>query len=368
MSKLRERLSSSNERIVIIETNPRKVSSVRVKMQSVSMNGTEISYTLDEKGNKIINKSYRDVKNLQRLPGTIVQYTARIDDQNGKLITGLDKYVPNDFIDEDFYRPGWEKILKGKKKIRLQELLEYKHNKPQGYYTSEVSGIIKSNIDENTPFYQRSESRVNLNDGITILNLDNPVHEVNYYMLLEHNMVANSFEDLEFNPNATHYIVDIDAEVKREADDIRKTNKFGAALEHVMSMEYNNLVNQFAKALFIDKGYTTKEQAYNAINSYVLKGSGNYDTFMTLYEMWKNPVTREKFVAYSDLFDFQNVPDLIVMRNNKIFWNQPIDDSGQRQIWEWKSKEDFINNFLLAPQYSEEVEQLRRQYAAKSRN
>ena len=53
----------------------------------------------------------------------------------------------NPYKDEDFYRDGWEKLLKGKAKIRRQELLEYKHNRPMGYYTNQVTNSIISKIN-----------------------------------------------------------------------------------------------------------------------------------------------------------------------------------------------------------------------------
>jgi hypothetical protein len=62
-----------------------------------------------------------------------------------------------------------------------------------------------------------------------------------------------------------------------------------------------------------------------------------------------------------------SVPGLVSQRQNKIFWTQPANEGGKRELWEWKSREDFIDNFLIDPRYQEEVEILRAQYRAKTR-
>lgn len=46
---------------------------------------------------------------------------------------------------------------------------------------------------------------------------------------------------------------------------------------------------------------------------------------------------------------------------------QPANDGGKRENWEWKSRADFVNNFLNDLKYQEEVDIIRALYRAKTR-
>jgi hypothetical protein len=253
---------------------------------------------------------------MSRLPGTIHYKSAALN-SSGTLETGLDMSVDNPYSDEDFYRDGWEKLLKGKKKVRLQELLEYKHNKPMGYYTSRVSTVTSSNATD-VPHYQRSESRIDLRDGVTYLDLKNPLHEVHYYMLRAHSEIANSYAEVQHNNDATHYIVDETEKSRRENKEIRKSHKFGKRIEEVMEMP-DGTIQEFCKALQIPVTNLSKDEAYKEIDAYVNRSNDKYIEFMDLYNLWKNPATREKFLAYAELYDLMSVPGLVTSRQNKIF-------------------------------------------------
>jgi hypothetical protein len=356
--------TKNNPNIIKIEPSPSKKPTIKVKMQTINMAGGAPKFVTDENGRKSYQTSYKDPKNLTRLPGTVVEYSASLG-KNG-LNTGLDKNIDNPYSDLDFYRQGWEPILKGKKKVRLQEMLEYKHNKPMGYYTNQVSDIRSSYEMEEAPFYQRSEARISLRDGVTYLDLNNPIHEANYYMLRAHKMVANSYDELKTNPDATHYIVDENERVSRESTSIRKINKVGACLEKLINMP-DGTIQDFCKAMLINKFDLNKEEAYSELDTVVKKSEEKYEEFMDLYGMWDDPATREKFLAYVEAAEFMSVPGLLTVRNNKYFWTQPAGDGGKRELWEWKSKEDFINNFLLDPRYQDELDILRAQYKSKTR-
>jgi hypothetical protein len=358
--------AGTNPNVVKIEPSPYKKCSVKVKMEVINVAGGQPKYTTNPDGTKKYHTKSKDPKNITRLPGTVVEYCAPLS-RNG-LLTGLDEIVENPYRDLDFYRPGWEEVLKGNKKIRRQELLEYKHNKPKGHYTNQVSETMssKANMSADTPFYQRSEAKVLLNDGVTYLDLNNPIHEINYYMLRAHKMIANSFDELKSNPRATHYIVDETERANREASDTRKKYKFGARLEEIMEMS-DNTISDFCKALHIKVKGTNKADCYSAISDYVARGDAQYDEFMDIYDLWADVATREVFEGHVELFNFLEIPGLLTMRNNKIFWSQPSSVGGKRESWEWKSKDQFIRQFLIAPEYQEEVEILRSQYRAKTR-
>jgi len=73
------------------------------------------------------------------------------------------------------------------------------------------------------------------------------------------------------------------------------------------------------------------------------------------------------FLGYVELYDLLKTPGLITQRGNKLFWSEPANEGGKRETWEWKSKEQFIREFLLDPRYQDEVEKLRAQFRAKIR-
>ena len=185
-------------------------------------------------------------------------------------------------------------------------------------------------------------------------------------MLRAHPMIANSYDELQFNNKATHYIVDEVERSSRETEDVHKAHRFGARLEEIFALNDNTIVD-FCKALNIRIKGVNKSDAYSAINDFTKRNNECYEEFMDTYNMWKDVATREIFEGYVELFDLLSIPGIITMRNNKIFWSQPAGEGGKKEAWEWKSKEQFVRQFLIAPQYQEEVETLRAQYRAKTR-
>lgn len=156
-----------------------------------------------------------------------------------------------------------------------------------GYYTNQLFDEIRSSYErEDLPFYMRPESRVSLRDGVTYLDLSNPIHEVNYYMLRAHKMIANSYEELLYNPNATHYIVDLKEKQRLGSEESRKLNKFASRLEELYELNDNTIINM-CKALDLSAKAvrTDKDAAYDEIDAMVRKDQNKYEDFMSLYSM-----------------------------------------------------------------------------------
>lgn len=98
------KIVSSNSNTIRIEPNPLKKSSIKIKIRNISVSGGQPKYLTDDKGKKVYQMALKEPKNMTRMPGTIVEYTAAIS-RNG-LVTGLDEYIENPYIDEEFYREG----------------------------------------------------------------------------------------------------------------------------------------------------------------------------------------------------------------------------------------------------------------------
>lgn len=355
-------MTKNNKNIIKIEPNPNKRSSVKVQQKVINIAGGAPSYTFGADGKKKVNTKYKEPENLNRLPGTNVTYAASLTKRG--LKTGLDILVKNPYQDLDYYRDGWERTLKGKKRVRLQEVLEYKHDREKGYYSNKVTGIKPSESDDLT-FYERPESKISLADGVTILDLNNPIHEVNYYMLRAHNKVANSYKEL--GNNHTHYIVDEQDKKERANKNVRRSNKVGAILEELIDLTDGTIIN-LCKALQIPKQGIDKQTAYAELDKYAKDSTEKFEEFISMYNMWKDPATRERFEAFVQIFNYLGVPGLLSRRGSKISWSKPFDSEkgGKREIFEWNHEEDFINNFLLDPSYREEVDIMEAQYKSKS--
>ncbi len=130
----------------------------------------------------------------------------------------------------------------------------------------------------------------------------------------------------------------------------------------------DNTITDFCKALGIKFTAEMKStDAYSELDEFTKRNKECYAEFMDIYDLWKDLSTREVYEGYVELHELLAIPGLITIRGNKIFWSQPSSDGGKRESWEWKSKEQFIRQFLIDPRYQEEVEVLRAQYRAKTR-
>jgi len=361
------KFDSNNPNIIRIEPNPKRRSPVRIVRKEIQVRNGQPTRVQGLDGTSRIVTKEKEYTEMQRLPGTIVLYTAAIGSDG--LKTGLEEMVDNPWFGEKSIKDGWADVMKNPE-ITRRELLEYKFGFRKGYFTNKVSKPIASDkIDENTPFYQRPESRVSLNDGVTFLNLSNPIHAANYYMLLAHKNIANSYEEIEFNSRATHYIVDVAEKQRHESKKARKLNRFAARLEELFEVNDDTII-EMCKALGFHKIPTDKDGAYNELDKSVRTSEEYYKDFMAFYNMWKDHSTRTEFKAYVDLYDYTHVPGLLRMKEGgqRIYWNQPAkDEMGKITPWEWKTKKEFINSFLLAPEYQEEVEVLKELFNAKAR-
>lgn len=286
--------------------------------------------------------------------------------KKGRLTTGLDVLIDNPFSEKEIeaLSNDWQ-YLKGRKQITRQEWLEAKHNRPKGFYTSEVWIKDKHGHDENMTFMQKFKYR--LNDGTTILDTENVMDELAYYMFLDeykyvapsHRAYTNGLPSGKRFPYATHYIAyeDEDEEVKQSYKS--KRNKAIAALE---TEELNDEVKlQIAKSLGWHKEGTTPTKLYNAISSRIeaaeLKTPGNdVDKFMAKFNLLKDAGGRKQLKAESDLQDYL---DARVITNAK-------------ETYIWVSKGLTIGmrrseaiEYLLDDAKSPEVKEMKKELKAK---
>lgn len=187
---------------------------------------------------------------------------------------------------------GWEYLV-DKKEITRQELLEKKHGRPPGFYTNRA--WRRGDDRDSITFMQTF--KVSLNDGTTVLDTNNPEHELAYYFLLASKFVANSKREyLEYKfPYATHYISlqEEDEELALKARKLRN--------EAVVRLSSDEMTDEYKQMICNILGWSkvslSPSQLYNLISTKIESanvGKPNNDVaqFMKLAKMIDTPVGR----------------------------------------------------------------------------
>lgn len=346
---------TQNKKLVRIEPNPFKKAKLKIKMARSKLNSAG-EVLVDHTGK--LRTEDVEPENMIQVPGTAKTITPPLTASG--LKTGLNELVDNPYADEDVYFPQWgEKVLKGKEKALRQHILEYKHGKDFNYYTGNIIDRIEpSNKMSQLPFFMTPHSKVYLSGNVTFLDLNNPIHEVQYYMLKAHNMVANSYSELQNGKNLTalYFMVD-DAEVSNvKMDKLRKETQAASALEELKAAGDDILV-MMAKALGNEEKNLTASRAFTWIYRFYKNGGNQYVQFMKYFEMYKDAGRREYFVAAAKLQEYIDYR-IIRKSENKYYWTKPETDDSPVRVFEWSSKDKVIKDFLLAPEFQDEVEHL----------
>jgi hypothetical protein len=354
-----------DKRVIRIEPNPFKTMSQKVTMRTKKMSGGQPVISQDGK------HQYKDEvpQNLTRIPGTSKRLVPSLT-SNG-VNTGLNEYVENEYKNESVYKVQWaERILKDQDKVLLQHVLEYELGFDFDYLTNRITNGIIPSAKEDKKFYEKVESRITLDGGVTFLYMNNPVHRVLYYMLLAHPKIANSYAELEdgMNNEVEWFIADSDEKEKIKLTRIEKETKAAAALEDLNNHE-SDAVMIVAKALDIEEASDrslTKTKATRMIYDYYNSNNDSYDNFMKTYQLWRDQASRNWVVAASELFEYHKA-GVVSYRNGKYTWTKRGQGGAASESYTYKDKNDFIRNFILDPAYQEEVAQMEEEYNAKTK-
>lgn len=354
----------NDTRKIRIEPNPFKQvrQKFRMKTQKIN-NGIPVVNT---SGKPVLTEVEPDA--LYRVPGTSKRVSPGRT-QKG-INTGLDKLIDNPYKELEIYTPEWEAVLKGKEKVLLQHLLEYECGYALDYLTHRIpQGPISSDkIDKK--FFETPESKPRLDGNVTFLHLDNPIHKVNYYTLLAHKAVANTWEELldGGNDDAEWYIVDDEAKQLRKKSKVIIEVEGGAALNELRKSDSDAII-QCAKALDLSEASDlnmSKDKAFNAIHAYYNSNRASFDEFMKVYELWKDPVTgRGKFIAMAEIFDYLQ-KGLISYKNGRYTWYKTLPGE-PAETFTFNGKTNFIVEFLLHPAMQDNVELLQEEYERKTK-
>lgn len=354
----------NDNRIIKIEINPFHKPKQKFKMMTPKMgpNGRVVNQT----GKGV--SEMQDVPNLARTPGTTTVITPCVTAKG--LETGLDVFVPNPYKEDTVFKFEWaERILKGKERVKLQHLLEYEHGVPFNYYTNQIPFEAIPSNKENKTFFEKPESRPQLSNNTTFLHLNNPIHRVHYYTLLNHPLVAKSYADLQDGQSsAIWYIVDENEKERVTLTKIEKQTKAAAALEALKDSADEAIIHM-AKYLELpgaDVRNLTREKASLLVYNYYNGNEDSWKRFMEAYEMWKDAPRRAYFFTGSNLFDYIKT-NIISYRNGKYTYIQPASGGKPSEVHSRNSKDEMIRTFLLDPAYQDEVKMIEEQYAEKVR-
>lgn len=345
-------MEMTKKRIIRLEPSP--YASTRIKMKRAVPKTNSAGYAIKDMNGKLATVE-QDLNEAVQVPGTSITIAPSLTPSG--LKTGQEGIVDNPYSDLPAYHPEWgERVLKGKEKISLQHVLEYKHGVDFNHYSgNHMDRIIASDKISEQPFFLTDKCKLRLDGSVYYLNLDNPLHEVWYYLALSKPIVANSYADLDEgrNTRAKYYIADLDEIKDIKLDKIRKKNKAVAALEDLNSKSESTIINMSLALGFNDRS-PNKDKAYKYIHKTMNSTEEDFATFMKYYDMYKDKNRRDYFLGASLVQEMLNY-SILRNRDNKFFWIMPETDDKPMRTFEWSSKDRLITDFINAPEYKEEL-------------
>lgn len=248
------------------------------------------------------------------------------------------------------------------KKLTLQDKLERKWNLEPGYLNNSSWKRGDSQRSEDMPYFQRASWK--LNDGSTVLDLNNFDDEMFYYVALDSKFIANSEREWREHkwPKATYYIA-----LENEAEELkhqknRIKSKAFASLHH--SSMSGSVKREVANILELcsTKLTLTEEQVDNLLFDYIDRSTftvgNNIDKFNELFKLQQTATGREDFSARHLL---RKALDnrVIYEKQGAFIWNK---SSGPITIGERYFE---AVEFILNPKKQSLVEELEQEIKAK---
>lgn len=185
--------------------------------------------------------------------------------------------------------------------IMLQEYLEKKWGKPEGFFSNRPYYKGDSLKSEDLTFFQKTTWA--LNDGTTVFDLSSMHDEMGYYVALGSSKVANSEREWREHkwPRAEFYI-----SLENETDEIkhRKNATKAKAFAALEASDFTAPLKRKVVSLLelaSSRASLTTEQVENLLYDYVDKSSflpgSNIDKLTEVLSLLKTPHGREQFEA-----------------------------------------------------------------------
>lgn len=302
------------------------------------------------KGMRIIRPYKREPSNMRTLegslyqngysfiPGTTRKFYPRVDSR-GVIRTGLDENSPK-------IRAIFDPKVKEAEVQRIKQLKDY------------YESILDESLEPNSTFYdEMKENGVTLEDGENIFNMENPREAVNFYWIMETDMVANSLDDIESGKVDTSivkfYVYNGEVETKVTFERKKKINSAIASLDKMTAVKRKKIQKLIGLGLPMD---STEEEVYNAIDEFLRTPASAMD---------RDPIEQfAKITSYSD--DLLDVKALVkdLVDKNIVRIKGSIVYEGEH-VWS-KSIEEF-ELFLTDPKHTEEYDSFKDKLKNKAR-
>ena len=302
------------------------------------------------KGVRIIRPYKREPSNMRTLegslyqngyafiPGTTRKFYPRVDSR-GVIRTGLDENSPK-------IRAIFDPKVKEAEVQRIKQLKDY------------YESILDESLEPNSTFYdEMKENGLTLEDGENIFNMENPREAVNFYWIMETDMVANSLDDIESGKVDTSivkfYVYNGEVETKVTFERKKKINSAIASLDKMSAVKRKKIQKLIGLGLPMD---STEEEVYNAIDEFLRTPASAMD---------RDPIEQfAKITSYSD--DLLDVKALVkdLVDKNIVRIKGSIVYEGEH-VWA-KSVEEF-ELFLADPKNTEEYEAFKDKLKNKAR-
>lgn len=302
------------------------------------------------KGVRVIRPYKREPANMRTLegslyqngytfiPGTVRKFYPRVDSR-GVIRTGLDENSPK-----------FRGILNSEvREQEIQRVLQLRE-----YYES----ILDESLLPNSTFYDEiKENGYTLEDGENIFNMENPREAINFYWLMETDMVAASLDDIESGKADTSlvkfYVYNGEVETKTTFERKKRINSAIADLDRMSATKRRKVQKLLGLGLPID---STEEEIYNAVDEFLRTPASAMD---------RDPIEQFlKITSYSD--DLLDVKALVkdLVDKNIVRIKGSIVYEGEH-VWS-KSIEEF-ELFLTDPKNTEEYNSFKDKLKNKAR-
>lgn len=301
---------------------------------------------------------------LTRAPGTkytiMAPYSRRGDINTGALL----EEIENPYMDEVAYKtPQWETYLKGKPVVLRQYVLEYKHGREPNFYTNIIPNITNPKTDlAKVPFFQTADASWNINDGVTVLDMNNWKDELLYYIIPALTQIANSFA--ERTPESTFYLAGEAEEEERKSRKLKQVDLAIAKLTEIDELQDSTIID-FAKILLPSLRELNRDRSYTELSKYIKANKDQLMEFMSVYKQWEDMGTRKKFYARVKYNDYLAMR-IIIKKGNSFEWTPPrnADTNEQPDVVKWDRQSDVID-FLSDPKFEPEHSEMQKQYEFK---
>lgn len=302
------------------------------------------------KGMRIIRPYKKEPSNMRTLegslyqngytfiPGTTRKFYPRVDSR-GVIRTGLDENSPR-------IKAIFDPQVKEAEVKRIKQLKDY------------YEAILDESLEPNSTFYDEMKNNgFTLEDGENIFNMENPREAVNFYWIMETDMVANSLDDIQSGKCDTSivkfYVYNGEVETKVTFERKKKINSAIASLDLMTAVKRKKIQKLIGLGLPMD---STEEEVYNAVDEFLRTPASAMD---------RDPIEQfAKITSYSD--DLLDVKALVkdLVDKNIVRIKGSIVYEGEH-VWS-KSIEEF-ELFLTDPKNTQEYDSFKDKLKNKAR-